>query len=136
MIDHAKHNLATPVRFKFSHIYSMYVAGLRKREKQIRKSLEAIEGKVAESKGRSFGELSDADQIDDIIMKYIFQRPEKPNSFSQFSLIQSVTQDMVLEKFPLIPYDKVEHYWDKFYKAKQSADRTGSARIDSMPASV
>lgn len=60
----------------------MYVAGLRKREKLIRKSLEEIEGKVEERKQRSFAELSEADQLDEIIMKYIFMRPAKENSFS------------------------------------------------------
>jgi len=32
MIDQAKYNLATPVKFKLNGIYSKYVEGLRKRE--------------------------------------------------------------------------------------------------------
>ena len=32
MIDQAKHNLATPVKLKFTGIYTKYVEGLRKRE--------------------------------------------------------------------------------------------------------
>lgn len=38
-------------------------------------------------------------------MKYIFNKPEKPKDFRQFSLIQDVNLEMVLEEFPPIAYD-------------------------------
>ena len=49
--------------------------------------------------------MNEADQIDDVIMKYIFNKSEKPDTFRQFSLIQDVNQDMVLEQIPQIAYD-------------------------------
>ena len=70
--------MARPVKFKFSGIYTKYVEGLRKREADQRAQ---IEGKIAsdeeESKGlRTFEHMSASDQIDEVIMKYIFMRPE------------------------------------------------------------
>ena len=108
MIDQAKHNLATPIKFKFSGIYSKYVNGIRKRELKIRRQLEQLEAQVSneESKnGRTFAQMNEADQIDDVIMKYILNKSEKPDTFRQFSLIQDVNQDMVLEQIPQIAYD-------------------------------
>ena len=43
MIDQAKYNLATPIRFKFNGIYTKYVEGLRKREVNLRKCLEELQ---------------------------------------------------------------------------------------------
>lgn len=43
MIDQAKYNLATPVKFKFNGIYSKYVDGLRAREMHLRKCLEELQ---------------------------------------------------------------------------------------------
>ena len=79
MIDQAKHNLARPVKFKFSGIYSKYVDGLRKREQSQRAKLEGklqLDGLEEESKERSFAQMSERDQVDEVIMKYIFMRPE------------------------------------------------------------
>ena len=55
--------------------------------------------------------MRESEQIDDIIMKYIFLKPEEPDKFRQFSMITSVNQDMVFEKMPRIRYDLVELYW-------------------------
>ena len=66
-------NLARPVKFKFSGIYSKYVDGLRKREQSQRAKLDGLE---EESKERSFAQMSERDQVDEVIMKYIFMRPE------------------------------------------------------------
>ena len=79
MIDQAKYNLATPVKFKLNGIYSKYVEGLRKREQHLRNCLEELQPE--EYKERKFAQLSEADQVDDIIMKYIFMRPENEESF-------------------------------------------------------
>lgn len=51
-------------------------------------------------------------------MKYIFMRPEAPDSFRQYSLVADVNQDMVFERIPKIRYDLVELYWQKMYKTK------------------
>ena len=69
--------------------------------------------------------MSEADQVDDIIMKYIFMRPESPNSFRQYSLIADVNQDMVLKEIPRIRYDLVELYWQKMYKTKSGGPGAG-----------
>ena len=60
-------------------------------------------------------------------MKYIFNKPEKPNQFRQYSLIQDVNHDLVLKDIPPIAYDQVESYWKKMYKGKHIT-RTQSAR--------
>ena len=57
MIDQARHNLATPVRFKFNGILTKYVEGLRKRELHRQACQER--GRAAD--GRKFSELSDAE---------------------------------------------------------------------------
>ncbi len=49
--------------------------------------------------------MSNSDQIDDIIMKYLFNREEKPGKFRQFSLINDVNMDMILDEIPQIRYD-------------------------------
>lgn len=59
MIDQAKYNLATPVKFKFNGIYSKYVEGLRKREFQRRNNLDGLSPE--ECKERKFSNLSEAD---------------------------------------------------------------------------
>lgn len=117
MIDQAKYNLATPVKFKLNGIISKYVDGLRSREVHLRNCLEKIQDE--ESKEQKFADLSEADQIDDIIMKYIFMRPQTPGQFRQYSLIADVNPDMVFERIPKIRYDLVELYWQKMYKTKQ-----------------
>ena len=76
--------------------------------------------------------MSEADQIDDVIMKYIFNKSEKPDTFRQFSLIQDVNQDMVLDTIPQIAYDQVESYWKKVYKERGSA-RPASSRPTEDP---
>ena len=110
MIDQAKHNLATPVKFKFNGIYSKYLEGLRKRELRMRTLLEELQPE--EYKERKFSQMSEADQMDDIIMKYIFMRKEAHDSSTrQYSQIADVNLDMIFEKMPRIRYDLVELYW-------------------------
>ena len=65
-------------------------------------------------------------------MKYIFNKSEKPDTFRQFSLIQDVNQDMILEEIPQIAYEQVESYWKKVYKDRGSV-RTASARPTEEP---
>jgi len=69
--------------------------------------------------------MGEADQIDEVIMKYIFMRPETPEGgFIQYSLINEVNQFLVYEDIPRIRYDLVELYWQKMYKAKTRPETT------------
>ena len=128
MIDQAKNNLGTPIKFKFSGIYKKYINGLRKREIERMADIERLESQEEEFKGRPFKSMSQADQIDEVIMKYIFNKPEKKNTFRQFSLIQDVNLEMVLDTIPPIAYDSVESYWKRKYIKENASARNYSAK--------
>lgn len=61
MIDQAKNNLGTPIKFKFSGIYKKYINGLRKREIERMADIERLESQEEEFKGRPFKSMSQAD---------------------------------------------------------------------------
>ena len=84
--------------------------GLRSEEKHLRLVLdENIPQENLYS--RKFAQMGEADQVDEIIMKYIFMRPNAPDGFLQYSLIGEINKGMVYENMPRIRYDLVELYW-------------------------
>ena len=66
--------------------------------------------------------MTQADQLDEVIMKYIFMRPDvNENEVRQYSLVGSVNDDLVLESIPQISYKAFEAAWQKLYKGKSGA---------------
>ena len=59
--------------------------------------------------------MNASDQIDVIVMKYIFQKSQDSTTFDQLSLCRGVNQEMILDEMPQIRYDLVELYWQKMY---------------------
>ena len=71
-----------------------------------------------------FSQLSESEQFDEIVTKYIFLRNRSCDGFHQFSLINEVNPDLIVEQIPRINYDLVETYWRKKYKTKQRPEST------------
>jgi len=86
------------------------VEGLRSTEKHLRLVLDE---KIPPEDlyKRKFAQMGEADQVDEVIMKYIFMRPDAPDGFLQYSLINEINKGMVYEEMPRIRYDLVELYW-------------------------
>lgn len=80
MIDTAMHNLATPVKYKFTGIITKYVDGLLATEKMLRANIEETETPSG-SRGRRFADMIESDQIDEVIMNHIFMRYENKPGF-------------------------------------------------------
>ena len=59
--------------------------------------------------------MNASDQIDVIVMKYIFQKSQDSTTFDQLSLCRGVNQEMILDEMPQIRYDLVELNWQKMY---------------------
>ena len=59
--------------------------------------------------------MNASDQIDVIVMKYIFQKAQDSTTFDQLSLCRGVNPEMILDEMPQIRYDLVELYWQKMY---------------------
>ena len=52
--------------------------------------------------------MNDCDQIDWIIMKYVFRRADLDYESNQLSLMSSINHAMIYEEMPTIQYELVE----------------------------